>query len=144
MDVQIRAASPDDAERLASLTRQLGYESDGAAARERLERLLKSDRDSILVAEIDGTVAAWMHLVLASSLESDDYAEIRGLVVGEGFRSGGIGARLIAAADEWARERAVARIRVRSNVIREDAHRFYERHGFRVVKQQAVLDKDLA
>lgn len=110
----------------------------------RLERLLASERDSVLVAVVDGSVAAWMHVLVCSSLESDDYAEIRGLVVGERFRSGGIGARLVAAAEEWARSRGLMRVRVRSDVLRKDAHRFYERQGYRVTKNQAVFDKVLS
>jgi len=34
-------------------------------------------------------------------------------------------------------------VRVRSNVVRERAHRFYERLGFVEVKKQKVLDKPL-
>ena len=40
-------------------------------------------------------------------------------------------------------ERGLARLRVRSNVIRERAHRFYERVGFEKIKAQAVFEKSL-
>jgi len=61
--------------------------------------------------------------------------------VAEAQRSGGVGAALVAAAEEWARVKLCARIRVRSNVVRERTHRFYERLGYRVVKSQKVFDK---
>jgi GNAT superfamily N-acetyltransferase len=56
-------------------------------------------------------------------------------------RSGGVGAALVAAAEEWARVKSCARLRVRSNVVRERTHRFYERLGYRVVKSLKVFDK---
>jgi hypothetical protein len=42
-----------------------------------------------------------------------------------------------------AAERGYRKLRVRSNVVREDAHRFYEREGFRRTKTQMVLDRKL-
>jgi hypothetical protein len=36
-----------------------------------------------------------------------------------------------------------AKVRARSNVIREDAHRFYRRLGYRETKRQAVLSRQL-
>lgn len=46
-------------------------------------------------------------------------------------------------AQDWARGQGMTRLRVRSNVIRGRAHRFYLRLGFERVKSQAVFDKSL-
>ena len=61
----------------------------------------------------------------------------------EASRGRKIGATLVAAAEAWARERGHGRMRVRSNVLRQPAHRFYERLGYAVTKRQAVFDKSL-
>jgi len=45
-------------------------------------------------------------------------------------RSGGIGGRMIAHAEEVARARGAAAMELTSNKVRKDAHRFYERLGF--------------
>ena len=45
---------------------------------------------------------------------------------------------------DWARAQGFASMRVRSNVIRERAHRFYEREGYARIKAQAVFRKPLA
>jgi hypothetical protein len=50
---------------------------------------------------------------------------------------------LVERAAVWAREQGLARLRVRSRSERRDAHRFYERLGFRRSKQQQVLDRAL-
>ena len=47
-------------------------------------------------------------------------------------------------AEEWAARHGCPRVRVRSNVIRERTHRFYERLGYRAVKSQKVFDKSQA
>jgi GNAT superfamily N-acetyltransferase len=65
------------------------------------------------------------------------------LVVDEAVRSRGAGARLLDAAEAWARERGCAEMRVQSNVVRERAHTFYERHGYATIKAQYKLLKPL-
>ena len=65
------------------------------------------------------------------------------LVVAEGQRSLGAGARLLAAAEEWARKRGCKGMSVRSNVIRERAHKFYERNGYEHYKTQKSFRKPL-
>ena len=48
---------------------------------------------------------------------------------------------LLAAAEAWAREHGFASMRVRSNILRERAHRFYLREGYIEKKRQAVFLK---
>jgi Acetyltransferase (GNAT) family. len=88
-------------------------------------------------------VIGWGHVGSRLLLESDPFAELLGLVVDARRRSGGVGARLVEEAERWAVARGHFTIRVRSNVIREDAHRFYFRSGYRLSKRQAVFTKDL-
>jgi GNAT superfamily N-acetyltransferase len=45
-------------------------------------------------------------------------------------RSGGIGARMMAFAEDHARRNGAAMLELTSNKTRKDAHRFYERLGF--------------
>jgi GNAT superfamily N-acetyltransferase len=77
-------------------------------------------------------------------IDSEPFALITGLVVDETKRSRGIGAALVEAAVEWAAGHGYRTIRVRSNVIRERAHAFYERLGFSRVKNQVVFVRSTA
>ena len=52
------------------------------------------------------------------------------LVVDESRRGLGIGAALVDAALDWAAGQGFDTLRVRSNVVRERTHAFYERLGF--------------
>jgi GNAT superfamily N-acetyltransferase len=63
------------------------------------------------------------------------------LVVSETARGQRVGSALLAAAEAWAREQGFASMRVRSNIMRERAHRFYLREGYTEKKRQAVFLK---
>ena len=142
---EIREADRRDAPALTELTDELGYASGQSQLRARLERLLAHpDAHAVFVAEdVAGSVVGWLHCCVAWSLESDPYVEIRGLVVGVEHRGAGIGRRLVQRAEQWARRRDIGQLRVRSNVVRERAHHFYERLGFSRIKSQVVLVRNL-
>ena len=139
----IRRAAIGDAPAIASLAGELGYPAEAAAMRARLEPVLRSEDDAVIVGVAGVAVIGWAHVAVVRLVESDPYAELRGLVVAEALRSRGVGTRLLRAAEEWARSRGPARIRVRSNVLRERTHAFYERHGYTATKSQKVFDKTL-
>ncbi len=144
IEFSIRAAQPQDAASLAVLATQLGYPSTAEQVESRLDEIRRDPRQRLRVAQAkDGTVAGWMHLAVTNAVESDPAVEIRGLVVEESWRSSGIGRRLIADAEAWARDEGVATLRARSNVIRERAHGFYLKLGFERVKSQHTFVKAL-
>lgn len=76
----------------------------------------------------------WMHPFVAHRIESDALAEIGGIVVSQKLRGTGIGMQILRKAEEWARPQRVRGIRVRSTVVRERAHDFYERAGYKQIK----------
>ena len=141
----IRRMRGTDAERVADLTTQLGYPASAEDISARFEDLDgRPDEHVILVATDDaGEAIAWIHVARLRSMEVSDVALIGGLVVGDGHRSGGVGAELLAAAEAWARERGATKMTVRSRSTRPRAHRFYERHGYVQVKISHVFDKPL-
>jgi len=63
------------------------------------------------------------------------------MVVEEGLRSQGIGAALVRAAEAWLKERGCGVIEVTSNLVRTDAHRFYERIGYERTSLRFARDK---
>jgi GNAT superfamily N-acetyltransferase len=141
-DVTIRSALPFDVPAIASLNGELGYPTTPEEMRPRVEAILAlPDEHALLVAIVDSDVAGWIQVSLVATIESGTFAEIRGLVVSGTHRSLGIGARLVDAAEEWARSRGMTRIRVRSNVVRVRTHAFYEGLGYGLKKEQKVFDK---
>jgi len=144
MASRIRPAQPEDAPVLAALAGQLGYPTAPEEMAARLKALAEDDRHAVFVAvEADGQVVGWIHVYLCPKVIADLEAEIGGLVVDETHRSRGVGAHLVRQAEDWARARGCGGLTVRTNVVRERAHAFYRRLGFREVKVQRVFHKSL-
>lgn len=143
-ELKIRRAKPADAPQLAKLSTQLGYPATPAQIRQRLRGIRPEPQNAVFVAEAkDAGVVGWLHVSKDPLLESDVRAEVNGLVVADGHRSLGAGARLLAAAEDWARKHGCKSMSVRSNVIRERAHKFYERNGYEHYKTQKSFRKPL-
>jgi GNAT superfamily N-acetyltransferase len=140
----IRPACPEDAAALADLSTQLGYPLQAGAMRERLACVRDQQAGEVFVAvDAHGRVLGWTHVVPRLHLEETAFAELAGLVVDHAARGGGVGASLLQAAEAWARQHGFVRLRVRSNVVRERAHRFYLREGYSERKRQVVFEKTL-
>ena len=139
----VRPYVEGDADGVAVLVDQLGYEAMPWDVTRRAEALVSSPSDALLVADDDGAVVGWVHVCGVNQLQQEPFAEIVALVVSEGNRTGGVGGRLLEEAEAWAAANGYATLRLRSNVVRTDAHAFYRRRGYMVEKEQAVFVKDL-
>ena len=142
----IRSARLEDAPAIAVLATQLGYPNTAGQVEPRLRDVLGRPDSAVLVALAgeDGAVIGWGHAFGAHRVDSDLFAEIGALVVDQTRRSRGTGAALVDALAAWAKERGYATLRVRSNVVRDRAHAFYERLGFARIKTQHVFSRPLA
>jgi GNAT superfamily N-acetyltransferase len=142
--IKIRRARTNDAARLADLSGQLGYPTTAAEIIKRLRKLEPASQNALFVAESsEAGVVGWAHVSATHLVEVGTRAELNGLIVAEDQRSLGAGARLLEAAEDWARKHGCAGMSVRSNVIRERAHRFYERQGYEHYKTQKAFRKTL-
>lgn len=143
-DLGIRRARLGDARVIAELSGQLGYPTPEREMGRRLATLLRGRQGAVLVAESPAHgVVGWLHVSLTPLLEVPLRAEVNGLVVREGQRSLGAGAKLLEAAERWARARRCRSMSVRSNVVRDRAHAFYLRNGYQHYKTQKAFRKDL-
>jgi GNAT superfamily N-acetyltransferase len=141
--LRIRPATLDDVHAMVGLNRQLGYPTAEPELRTRLEPILASASDAVLIAMKDTLPIAWVHVAIERTLEATDVVVLRGLVVDEAHRSTGVGLALLTAAEAWARQHGCVAVTVRSRVARERAHRFYEREGYVHVKTSHVFTKPL-
>lgn len=138
----IRPLAEADAPRFAELAGQLGYPVSLDEVLPRLRRELgRSDAVTLVYQTADGSLVGWIALVEVHRTYRSPYGEVVGLVIDAASRSRGYGAELLAAGEDWVRSRGLAEVRVRSNVVREAAHRFYLREGYEAAKTQAVFQK---
>lgn len=142
--MRIRPATPADVPALLSLLAHLdayhrAARPDLFAPAKRTEvdlaALLGDARATILVADRDdvllGFVAVGLRDVPASPIRAGHrLAEIDNIVVVPEARRQGIGRALIAAASDWARDRAVDRLVLSVWAFNDEAIRFYTAAGF--------------
>ena len=140
----IRRAVLDDARPIANLAEQLGYPNTTDEIKQRLTELLSRDDHAVFVAQTDSrSVIGWVHVIPRLLLVRRRTAQIGGLVVDEGYRGRGVGGALLSAAEQWAGSRGCSMVMVKSNVVRSEAHVFYERQGYREIETQKAFVKAL-
>lgn len=139
--VQIREISKKDAESIATLSTQLGYESDIEQTSARIKLVINnSNENCAFVALVDGEVVGWIHGFYTLRIESDPFIEIGGLIVDEKHRNLKIGKQLIEHVNIWAKAHQVKKLKVRCNIKRTESHKFYERLGFKENKRQIAFE----
>jgi len=141
--VRLRPPLPTDAPALAALAGELGYPTSPEALLGRLAALHPTDAAVFVSTDADDVPTGWCHVEMRRTLVEPVSALILGLVIGEGHRSGGIGAALLEAAEHWARARGCRQLVVATRITRERAHRFYAREGYEVSKTSYFLTKAL-
>ena len=142
--LRIREAGAADADALAPLSAQLGYPADAATLAQRLVDIAARRAGVVLVAvDANDMILGFAQAEPRRLVFTEPFVELAALVVDESARGHGVGVALLAAVEAWARGQGFDRVRVRSNVVRERAHRFYLREGYAEKKHQAVFEKRL-
>lgn len=139
--IAIRPATVEDAPPITVLLHQLGYPEPAETIHSRLAVLCGKADSTVLVAE-DGhhRIVGCAHVLIDLRLAEGRRGEISSIVVDDRLRGAGTGARLVQAAAGWLLARGIALLRIRCNARRDRAHRFYEKLGFRLTKNQKVFD----
>jgi GNAT superfamily N-acetyltransferase len=108
---------------------------------ERIENLPKEDR--LLLAVKGELLLGYAHLRISKSLSRNPAAEIAAIIVRKDQRRQGIGRRLIAAAETWARQAGRAHLLLHTAVIRTEAHAFYAALGYEKSSTSIEFQRDL-
>jgi GNAT superfamily N-acetyltransferase len=143
MEIQLKKMTIDHVPDVRWLSEQLGYPIPTTQIEMNINELVTSPNHIALVALYNQQIVGWIHAFRAMLIESKPFIEIGGLVVAENFRNSGIGKKLVDKIKEWAIQKAINEVRVRSNVLRNEAHRFYLNNGFIEIKQQKVFQLHL-
>ncbi|MBF9232344.1 GNAT family N-acetyltransferase [Microvirga alba] len=91
-----------------------------------------SEANKLFVAVLDGEIVGTFQLTFIPNLTGRGAVRVKveSVKVRAAKRSLGIGAQMMAFAEEEARRGGAAMLELSSNKTRKDAHRFYERIGF--------------
>jgi len=144
--VNIRKAKTEDLARLEELYRELEEDavlyqpehfvfSPAGTRSEQIKGFLDSDSQAMFVAEVDGEVIGFAHVVLIKAkkvpcLKLETSLYLQDLVVTEKYRSKGIGTILLNEAKKYGRENGADFFRTQVFPQNTDGMRFYERNGF--------------
>ena len=143
MNIIIRQATLSDVSAINRLSEQLGYPLPENDSRSYLELILKNPDEMVFVAELNGKVIGWTNVFKTLHLVSGYCCELAGLVVDVQYHRMGVGKLLLNNVYKWSKEQGCDHLRVRTNIKRKDAHKFYEGLGFKEVKEQKVYEINL-
>ena len=142
LNFQIRECDIDDAKFICELNyNEMGYEFPVKETEKKLEYLLKSGKDKILVATVDELVVGYIHANDYDVIYAPHMKNIMGIAVSSKFKRRGIGKALLTEIEKWARETGACGIRLVSGAIRTDAHEFYRHCGYKGDKHQINFKK---
>ncbi len=138
--LSIRACREED---LSSVVKLLAQFSLGTARedtsvehldqyRRAFQDILADSRQTLLVAETSGQIVGTASFIVVPSLayRGSRYAVVESMVIDAGARGRGYGEQLIRQTIRMAREAGCRSLRLTSNKVRIEAHRFYQREGF--------------
>jgi GNAT superfamily N-acetyltransferase len=97
------------------------------------EQIERDPNHELIVAERNGEVIATLHLMFLPSISYQGglRAQIESVRVDKQFQSQGIGSALMGWSMQRAKDRGAHLVQLTTHKTRADAHRFYERLGFK-------------
>jgi len=141
----IQKMTADHLLQVTKLGEQLGYPNNEEDIVVRFSKIGSSSEFGLFVAVSEsGEVMGWIQVnEEPDTLLVGRRADISALVVDERYRKNGIGKALLSRAEEWVFARGLKLVRVKSNLARENAHRFYVREGYQLTKTSHMFTKNI-
>jgi GNAT superfamily N-acetyltransferase len=140
-DISIRPFAEGDLPTVAALVSALGYPTTIDQMGARMDRIARHPDHATFVAVADGRVVGMVGAYVTPSYEHDEpTGRLTALAVAEAARGRRIGARLVAAAEDWVRERGASVMMLHSHIRRAGAHAFYRRLGYGETGKRFVRD----
>jgi GNAT superfamily N-acetyltransferase len=148
--MNIRRAAPQDLPEILRLlfddraTPSIETDPDARCYADAFAEMQRSDWNGTYVAEVDGRIVGTFMLTFIRHLlrQGALVAQIEAVRVDAPERGRGFGVEMMRWAIDEARRRGCSRMQLTSNKSRKDAHRFYERLGFRATHEGMKLPLD--
>ena len=129
--LDLRNASPADADDVAALLQALGYPCEPDDAMERIASILHNDRQALVLARNAGAVCGLIALDFMYYLPlGTTTCRITAMVVTPEAQGRGVGRQLLREAERRARTGGAARLEITSGSQRSEAHAFYKACGY--------------
>jgi predicted N-acetyltransferase YhbS len=140
--IVVRSAELSDAASIREINREaLGYTFGLEDTAAQVERIIKAPHVVLLVAVDGAEVLGYIQL---SDYENTYHRPLKNLITlatSPRHQRRGVGRRLLAAGEEWARADGACGVRLVTGQDRVDARKFYAANGYEVRKEQTNLIK---
>jgi GNAT superfamily N-acetyltransferase len=109
--------------------------------RKEIAKIINNEDSEIFLSLVDNQVVGFAEVYLRKD-EPDPariaykYGHLQSLLVTEAFRQHGIGEKLLEAAENWAKGRGAAEMRLETWEFPEGPFRFYEKTGYRTLRRK--------
>ena len=140
MEIIVRTVTGDDTKAINNLSAQLGYALTEAQTLQNIKAVLSTNDHNAFVAVHQNKIVGWIGVAQTIMIESLPYCEINGLVIDQDYQGKGIGKLLIEKAKQWAKEKGNNKLKLRCNILRTEAHLFYQHLGFIATKRQTNFE----
>src|SRR5579862_9550827 len=150
--IQVRAATPSDLKSLGKMRHALWPDSSVEHHEEELVPILAGKSTGIMplvyfVAEENGTVVGFVEVGLRSTADGCDWTRavgyVEGWYVAESHRRRGVGAQLIAAAENWAREQGCIEMASDTQIDNTQSLQAHLRLGYEIAERSILFRKSL-
>lgn len=125
------------------LSAELGYPVTIDGLSDRYRHLSGLKQHALFVSTSDRGINGFVHLEAVDDLIEERKVEIKALIVNEKYRNSGIGHELVSSGIEWAKKFGLNTIYLNCNILRNRAHCFYEKEGFKKVKTSHFFEKNI-
>lgn len=140
--ISIRLLQSQDIPQILFLMNELGYSSNEKQLNERISEIRKRNGEVFIAVNNQHKIIGCVHALIDVRLAEGKIGEIVSLVVKSSERGRGIGSKLLIEAKQWLQKSGCTTIRVRANALREEAHKFYKKHGFEEIKTQKIFQSE--
>lgn len=142
--ISVRAVVKADVSALADLLGQLRYEVQEDELERRLEQVMAAPDHMAFVGHVDETIRGFIHVYGRPAFEKPPQAVIQAIAVDAPARRNGIGKRLIAAAEQWARDQGYGSVTLHASTDRAGAHAFYTALGYHRAATSVLFRRSFA
>ena len=138
-EIKIREIHKSDAFSITELSVQLGYQIGESLILEQIASINANKDHFAFVAVLNTIIIGYIHGFLSIRLTSSPFLEIGGLIVRKEYRRNGVASTLIGYLESNVND--FKTVRVRCNVKRESAHRFYLNLNYIEKKEQKIFER---
>jgi GNAT superfamily N-acetyltransferase len=107
--------------------------------------LVSMDKNNYVFVAIDhDCVVGVVEVVIKYSIHKEPYLIINTFAVLTKYQGKGIGSQLLVYVEDFAKKQKLASITLGSQFKRVEAHEFYKKNGFKIIKEHKIFKKNIS